>query len=132
MSTSRWPTKRTWRTPPKELGAEKGAYALAERHYERLKLAENGRLDAGIYTAEDLSFEMGVISSRLETHDDQDVRKWIDESAAAWVAEAAGDLGIPVNPCQGCKRITCQNEAGRFVCRGCERGAARAQEGGPT
>lgn len=106
--------------PPTHWKKVEQAYALAARHYWRVKAAELGHLSIDVETLADVQSELTLISSMLaEEVQGVEVRQWILETGNAWLIEKANEAGIKVAFCEGeCKRVTAQSK-GRFVCITC-------------
>lgn len=113
--------------PPQDWPAVRSAYALAARHYWRIKAAELGNMNFDVETAADLASELTLISSMLSKEaEGPEVREWILRTGNAWLVEKATEAGVVVALCEGtCARITAKNSKKQFLCVPCEADANR-------
>lgn len=90
---------------------------MAARHYDRMKAAEDANVPHLRFTIEDLSYELGYISSALEHHCDTALASWLKRSVRKWLEHAAHVAGREMKPCEAaCGRLTAANSWGQFVC----------------
>lgn len=117
---------------PKDWPAIRSAYALAARHYWRIKSAEIGHMNFDVETQADLASELTLISAMLSKEaEGPEVREWILNTGNAWLVEKASEAGVKVAFCEGdCHRVTAQNGKGKFLCVTCAAQADRKTAGG--